>query len=71
MNYCAIATGNRPILIRCALQHARAAEIFVFASVFGKYATLYRRAAIGRPYDIIDSLYDKLKFAQQERYRAE
>ena len=50
---------------------ARAEKYNVFASVFGKYATLYRRAAIGRPYDIIDSLYDKLKFAQQERYRAE
>ena len=62
MNYCAIATGNRPILIRCALQHARAEKYNVFASVFGKYATLYRRAAIGRPYDIIVGLCDKLKF---------
>ena len=62
MNYCAIATGNRPILIRCALQHARAVEFNVFALVFGEFATLYRRATNGRPYVIHGTWCGKHQF---------
>ena len=38
----------------------------VFASVFGKFVTLYRRAAGRRPYEIIVRLSDKLKFEETE-----
>ena len=65
MNYCAIATGNRPILIRCALQHARAVEFNVFALVFGEFATLYCRAADRRPYVIHGTQRDKHQFLCQ------
>ena len=50
MNDCAIATGNRPILIRCALQHARAVKYYDFAENRCEYVILYRRAADSRPY---------------------
>ena len=39
-----------------------AAQCYVFASVFGKFATSYRRAANRRPYIIHGTLCDKLKF---------
>ncbi|MBR4290784.1 MAG: hypothetical protein IKT52_09115 [Oscillospiraceae bacterium] len=39
MNDCAIATGNRPILICCALQHARAEKCCKLALDFGEFVT--------------------------------
>ena len=42
LNYGAIATGNRPILIRCALQHARAAGRYDFALDFGEFERMCR-----------------------------
>ena len=42
LNYCAIATGDRPILIRCAEHHASAAACCEFAEAKCEIATFYR-----------------------------
>ena len=50
MNYCAIATGNRPILIRCALQHARRYNVTNLPKTDANTLYFSARAANGRPY---------------------